>query len=204
LLCKYSLLRECVYWAVVSQWTSALVSLFRRSGVMSQYVYLCFILRGFTIRNFENLCIMAIRNKYKHKRATRRESNFHVKLALSSKQQLSRVLLGKQIYCISSWDLLKKIKVRLCDHLAVYVCIPHINFWTPEPIFMKLGMYIMTPEPISTAYFINPSYQSVCIVLSLLGNGSVNTSWWQTNTRNRRITGRVVFCAVCVVPKESL
>jgi hypothetical protein len=27
---------------------------------------------------------------------------------------------------------------------------PPINFWVPEPIFMKLGMYIMEPEPIST------------------------------------------------------
>jgi hypothetical protein len=33
----------------------------------------------------------------------------------------------------------------------------------PEPIFMKLGMYIMAPEPISTVYFINPSHQSVCL-----------------------------------------
>jgi hypothetical protein len=33
----------------------------------------------------------------------------------------------------------------------------------PEPIFMKLGMYIMTPEPISAAHFINPSYQPVCL-----------------------------------------
>jgi hypothetical protein len=32
-----------------------------------------------------------------------------------------------------------------------------------EPIFMKLGMYIMAPEPIPTAYFINPSHQSVCL-----------------------------------------
>jgi hypothetical protein len=32
-----------------------------------------------------------------------------------------------------------------------------------EPIFMKLGMYIMAPEPLSTAYFINLSYQSVCL-----------------------------------------
>jgi hypothetical protein len=32
-----------------------------------------------------------------------------------------------------------------------------------EPIFMKLGMYIMAPEPFSTAYFINPSHQSVCV-----------------------------------------
>jgi hypothetical protein len=28
---------------------------------------------------------------------------------------------------------------------------------------MKLGMYITAPEPISTAYFINPSHQSVCL-----------------------------------------
>jgi hypothetical protein len=49
----------------------------------------------------------------------------------------------------------------------------------PEPIFMKLGMYIMASEPVSTAYFINPSHQSVSVyvfLLSLLGNGSVKTS----------------------------
>jgi hypothetical protein len=33
----------------------------------------------------------------------------------------------------------------------------------PEPIYMKLGMYIMAPEPISVVYFINPSHQSVCL-----------------------------------------
>jgi hypothetical protein len=33
----------------------------------------------------------------------------------------------------------------------------------PEPIFMKLGMYIMSPDPISMVYFINPSDQSVCL-----------------------------------------
>jgi hypothetical protein len=32
-----------------------------------------------------------------------------------------------------------------------------------ELIFMKLGLYIMALEPISTAYFINPSHQSVCL-----------------------------------------
>jgi hypothetical protein len=47
--------------------------------------------------------------------------------------------------------------------LPVY---PPYNFWMPKPTFMKLCVYIMTPEPISTAYFINPSHQSV----SLLGN----------------------------------
>jgi hypothetical protein len=32
-----------------------------------------------------------------------------------------------------------------------------------EPVFMKFGMYIMAPEPISTAYFVNPSRQPVCL-----------------------------------------
>jgi hypothetical protein len=32
-----------------------------------------------------------------------------------------------------------------------------------EPICMKLGMHIMTTEHISTAYFINTAYQSVCL-----------------------------------------
>jgi hypothetical protein len=55
-----------------------------------------------------------------------------------------------------------------------------LSVWMPEPIFMKLGMYIMAPEPISSAYFINPSHQSVCLYvyppLSLLDNSSVDTS----------------------------
>jgi hypothetical protein len=33
-----------------------------------------------------------------------------------------------------------------------------INFWVSEPIFLKLGMYIISAESISTAYFINPSH----------------------------------------------
>jgi hypothetical protein len=33
----------------------------------------------------------------------------------------------------------------------------------PERIFTILGMYIMATEPISAAYFINPSHQSVCL-----------------------------------------
>jgi hypothetical protein len=46
--------------------------------------------------------------------------------------------------------------------LCLYV--PHfINFWMAELTFMKLRMYIMTTEPISAAYFINPFHQSVCI-----------------------------------------
>jgi hypothetical protein len=32
-----------------------------------------------------------------------------------------------------------------------------------ELVFIKLGMYIVAPEPISTAYLINHSHQSVCL-----------------------------------------
>jgi hypothetical protein len=55
--------------------------------------------------------------------------------------------------------------------------IPAINFWMPEPVFMKIGTYIMAPQPISTTYFIKPSRQFVCHVhpLSLLGNSSIKT-----------------------------
>jgi hypothetical protein len=86
--------------------------------------------------------------------------------------------------------------------------IPPINFWMAEPVFMQLGMYIMAPEPISTAYFINPCHQSVCLYVYLfivarqrLGK-NVSAA---TNTRryNRRIVGRVVFCADRVLSKES-
>jgi hypothetical protein len=45
---------------------------------------------------------------------------------------------------------------------CVYVN-PPINFWMPEPIFMKFGMYVMASQAISTAYFINISHQSVCL-----------------------------------------
>jgi hypothetical protein len=44
--------------------------------------------------------------------------------------------------------------------LCVYI-FPLTNFWMSEPVFMKLGMCITTPELISTAYFINPFHQSV-------------------------------------------
>jgi hypothetical protein len=33
----------------------------------------------------------------------------------------------------------------------------------PEPVFVKPGMYIMAPEPIWMAYFINASLRSVCL-----------------------------------------
>jgi hypothetical protein len=67
--------------------------------------------------------------------------------------------------------------------LSVCLWLHPIYFWIPEPILMKIGMYIMATEPVSTAYFINLSYQSMCLYvypLLLLGNGSVNVT---TNTQ---------------------
>jgi hypothetical protein len=70
----------------------------------------------------------------------------------------------------------------------------------PEAIIMTLGMYsyIMAPEPISVAYFINPSEPSVCVSLGR----RVLTA---RNTRNSRKTvGGAIFYAVLVVSKKSL
>jgi hypothetical protein len=38
---------------------------------------------------------------------------------------------------------------------------PQIVLKIYEPNLVELGMYILTPKPTSTVYFINPSYQSV-------------------------------------------
>jgi hypothetical protein len=38
---------------------------------------------------------------------------------------------------------------------------PLINLRMPEPIFMKLGMHVMEPEPIPTGVFYK-SHQSMC------------------------------------------
>jgi hypothetical protein len=57
----------------------------------------------------------------------------------------------------------------------------------PEPIFVKVGMYIMAP-----GVFHKPSHQSVSVfasTLSLLGNGYRSTE----QTRKSRIVERVVF-----------
>jgi hypothetical protein len=46
-------------------------------------------------------------------------------------------------------------------------CVFPINFLKAEPIFIQLGIYIVAAEPISTAHFINPSHQSVCLYVYL-------------------------------------
>jgi hypothetical protein len=76
-------------------------------------------------------------------------------------------------------SLLLKDKSRLWDHHAVCVPVyaPLINVWMPEPIFMKLGMYIMALKAISNVLYKSLSLVCVCICtripLPLPGNGSV-------------------------------
>jgi hypothetical protein len=72
---------------------------------------------------------------------------------------------------------------------------------------MELGVYVMAPEPISTAYFINSSHQSVSVCVSLLslsGNDSVDTFPRQRIHNNRRIVGHVVVYVIHILPKGSL
>jgi hypothetical protein len=91
--------------------------------------------------------------------------------------------------------------------LSVCLCIPHIKFWMPEPVIMKLGTYIMASEPISTAHFLNPSYQSVYLYVypHVVARQRLGKDYrGNENTRsNRRIVDRVVLYAVHVVSKTK-
>jgi hypothetical protein len=76
----------------------------------------------------------------------------------------------------------------------------------PEPVYIEVGMHIMAPEPISTAFSINPSHQSVCLCvarLSLLSNSSPHAfplrvhetkNWWT----------RRFLCSSCRIKGESV
>jgi hypothetical protein len=72
---------------------------------------------------------------------------------------------------------------------------------------MKLDIYVVAPEPISTTYFVNPSHQSVCLYVYssiVAGQRLGKTVTAATNIHNnRRIVGRVGFNTVRVVSKES-
>jgi hypothetical protein len=50
----------------------------------------------------------------------------------------------------------------------VWIFSPPIKFWMPEPVSVELGIYIVAPDPISRAYFINASCQSVCLCVSFI------------------------------------
>jgi hypothetical protein len=54
----------------------------------------------------------------------------------------------------------------------MYLCIPPYQFWMAEPAFIKLVMYIMTPDRITSGYFVDLSHQSVGLYVARqrLGN----------------------------------
>jgi hypothetical protein len=91
------------------------------------------------------------------------------------------------------------MKVGLYDHVSsvcLYVYLP-VNFRMPEPIFMKLGMYIIAPVSISTAYFINSRHQSVCPPISARQRLSKHIPTATNNFRG------VVFHVIGVLSEES-
>jgi hypothetical protein len=114
---------------------------------------------------------------------------------------------------VETWNLFLAFipKSGLCDLLHVCVsvclCIAPINFWIPEPVFKKLGMLIMVPEPISAADFTSPFHPSVCLYVfpyRCLATARYKRYCGNEYTcNNRNIVGRLVFSADRVVSKES-
>jgi hypothetical protein len=110
------------------------------------------------------------------------------------------------------------MKVSLCDLYAVCICNSSpLNFLMPEPVFMQLGTYVMAPEPIPVAYFINTSHQSLCLcvsLLSLVSKGSIkrippfiakqrlgkHIPAAKYTRNNRKIVGCVWLCICLCVP----
>jgi hypothetical protein len=78
----------------------------------------------------------------------------------------------------------------------------------PEQIFIKLAVYLMAHEPISMAYFMNHSHQSVCLYVYPLvvarQRFGKNFSTATNIRNNRKIVGSVIFYAIRALPKESL
>jgi hypothetical protein len=97
-------------------------------------------------------------------------------------------------------------EVRLCDLYAVYES-PLINFRIHEPICLKLGMYTMAPEPISTAYFRNLSISlcAVCVSSTIAARQRLGRHIAvATNTHNRLIVGSVHLYTVRSIPPPTL
>jgi hypothetical protein len=100
----------------------------------------------------------------------------------------------------------KKKLIRLCDLHSVVVSLKSpINFGMPEPVYMKLYTYITTPEPIWTAYFINPSHQSVCLCILIVARQRLGKHVSAaTNTRSSTRNIGFVCSWVCLCIPLSL
>jgi hypothetical protein len=80
----------------------------------------------------------------------------------------------------------------------------------PEPIFMKLGMYIMATDCASAAYFITHSDQSLCLYTRMYPHIVATqrlsknfTAAKNTHATVEELFRRVVFYALRVASKES-
>jgi hypothetical protein len=75
----------------------------------------------------------------------------------------------------------------------------------PEPVFMKLYMYIMAPEPVRTAYFINASQQVLYLCIPIVARQRLSTHVSMvTNTDNSRKVTECVCLWVCLCIPLSL
>jgi hypothetical protein len=85
----------------------------------------------------------------------------------------------------------------LTSMLSVYLWnSPSINFWFPEPVFMKFGMYNMAFQPMSTAYFIFFAISlcvCMCIPLPLPSKGKVIHIRFLCDPCHERIIGYYFF-----------
>jgi hypothetical protein len=101
------------------------------------------------------------------------------------------------------------MKVGLFELHALCVSVyPPTSLYMAEPIFRKLGMYIMAPQSIFMAYIINPFHQSVCVYmcipLSLLGNDPARTSPRQRihTQQYKNCWMRRFLCGPCIIKER--
>jgi hypothetical protein len=92
-------------------------------------------------------------------------SDFNISiLSVAPRRKIEIVILQSLIFQSTFFVLRNKIRLMMCLGVRVSMCLylyvyPLNNFWMTEPIFMNLGMYIIAPEPSSTAKFVNSSHQ---------------------------------------------
>jgi hypothetical protein len=75
----------------------------------------------------------------------------------------------------------------------VCLCIPPSTLEYITIVYETYYIYIMAPDQISTAYFMNPSHQSVCLYSPIIAGQRLGKHVpAATNTRNNRTVGRIV------------
>jgi hypothetical protein len=83
--------------------------------------------------------------------------------------------------------------------------LPPYQLWIPEPICMKLVMYIVAPESNSAVYFINPSHQSVClyVVVARQRLGKNVTATTNTHATIKNCWTRRFLCGTCRINRKQ-